>query len=243
MLRTFIVSALLALAAVTPSLAQDEEEAIVVTASRYRDRYEEFVVPHVALTRRADSAAMNLTISSDTRDAAARRNELSEALRGLARIGNSGVSLGIVQEDGDEGQGRVRIVRFSVEAALQLLRPGPRADTSQATIVLRTPIRAEDTLESVEARLDAFRLGAPRPGRVEYLSGDIELVLVNPPQYRAPVIAAITADANTITRGLGAGYGVRLEGLENPIAWKRAGDLDLKLFVPYRMVVLPGGSQ
>lgn len=242
MLRAFIVATLFAFAAFTPVLAQEEADEIVVTATRYRERYEDFVIPHVTLTRRADSAAMGLTISSDTRDPAARRNELNEALRGLSRLGANGVSLGILREDSDAEQGRVRIVRFSVEAALQLLRAGGRADTSQLTIILRTPVRVEDTLESVEARLDAFRQGAPRPGRVEYFSGDIELVLVNPPQYRAPVIAAITADANTITRGLGAGYGVRLEGLENPIAWKRAGDLDLKLFVPYRMVVLPAGA-
>jgi hypothetical protein len=136
----------------------------------------------------------------------------------------------------------VRIVPFSIEAALESLSAGGRPDTSQVRIVLRTPIRAEDTLERVQARFDAFKQGAPRPGRVEYYSNAPELVLVNPPQYRAAVIAAITVDANTITRGLGPGYGARLEGLENPIAWKRAGDLDLKLFIPYRMIVLPAGA-
>ncbi len=241
--KLLIVAMLLSPVAAAPAWAQEADDAIVVTATRYTERYEEFAVPHVTLVRRADAAAMSLTISSDTRDAAARRTELNEALRGLARLGNSQVTLGLYQEDSDQQEGRARIVAFSIEDALESLRPGGRADTSQVTIILRTPIRAEDTLESVEARLGAFRQGAPRPGRVEYLSHEIELVLVNPPQYRAPVIAAITEDANTITRGLGASYGVRLEGLENPIAWKRAGDLDLKLFVPYRMVVLPAGAE
>jgi hypothetical protein len=240
MLRKLIIAVLLSLTA-APAWAQEADE-IIVTAERYRERYEEFVVPHVTMIRRADSAAMSLTISSDTRDAAARRTELQEALRGLARLGNAQVTLGLYHEDSDQQEGRARIVAFSVEAALELLRPGGRQDTSQVTIILRTPIRANDTLEAVEARLYAFRQGAPRPGRVEYLSHEIELVLTNPPQYRAPVIAAISADANAIVQGLGAGYGVRLEGLENPIAWKRAGDLDLKLFVPYRMVVLPVGA-
>ena len=244
MLRAFVLCAALALTTAAPAWAQDEEEYIVVTASRYRERYEDFATPHIAITRRADSAALSLTISSDTRDAATRRTELSEALRGVARLGNSAVTLGILQEDEeDEGEGRTRIVRFSVEAAMGLLRPGGRADTSQVTIILRTPVRAEDTLESVEERLEAFSEDAPTPGRIEYFTGDLELVLINPPQYRAPVIAAITADANTIVRGLGAGYGVRLEGLESPVAWKRAGDLDLRLFVPYRMVVLPAGAE
>lgn len=242
MLRAFVLAAALALSAAAPAWAQ-EEDYIVVTATRYQERYEDFAVPHVAITRRADSAAMSLTLSSDTRDAGARRTELNEALRGIARLSNSAVTLGILQEDEEEeDQGRTRIVRFSVEAAMELLRPGARADTSQVTIIVRTPVRSEDTLESVEERLEAFSEGAPTPGRVEYFTGDLDLVLVNPPQYRAPVIVAITADANTIVRGLGAGYGVRLEGLENPVAWKRAGDLDLRLFVPYRMVVLPAGA-
>lgn len=242
MFRHCIAALLLVFAAAPLAHAQDGEDEIVVTASRYRDRYEDFVVPHVALTRRADAAAMGLTISSDTRDAAARRNELNEALRGLARLGNSAVTLGILREDSDEEEGRTRVVRFSVEAAMELLRQGSRPDTSQLTIILRTPISSDDTLESVEARLESFSAHAPKPGRVEYVTDDIELVLTNPPQYRAPVIVAITNDANTIIAGLGGRYGVRLEGLENPIAWKRAGDLDLKLFVPYRMIVLPVGA-
>lgn len=244
MLRAIALSAALALSAAEPAWAQDEADAVIVTASRYQQRFESFSIPHVAITRRADSAAMNLTISSDTRDAATRRAELQEALRGVARLGNSAVTLGILSEDAEgDGVGRTRIVRFSAEAALDLLQPGGRADTSQVTIILRTPVREEDTLESVEQRLRAFSANAPRPGRIEYYTGAIELVLINPPQYRAPVIAAITADANTIVRGLGAGYGVRLEGLESPVAWKRAGDLDLRLFVPYRMVVLPAGVE
>ena len=243
-MRAVLIAATLALAAAAPASAQEEEDAIIVTASRYQERYESFAIPHVALTQRADSAAMNLTISSDTRDAAARRAELNEALRGVARLGANAVTLGLLREDQDEGGvGRTRIVRFSVEAAMELLGAGGRADTSQVTIILRTPVREEDTLESVEQRLKAFSANAPRPGRIEYFTGAIELVLINPPQYRAPVIAAIAADANTIVRGLGAGYGVRLEGLESPVAWKRAGDLDLRLFVPYRMVVLPVGAE
>ena len=70
--------------------------------------------------------------------------------------------------------------------------------------------------------------------------GDLELVLLNPPQYRPQLVTEIAADANRIVAALGGG--ARLEGLESPIAWKRAGDLELKLFVPYRMIVLPRGA-
>lgn len=181
-MRRLLIAAFFALFA-APALAQDAEDAIVVTASRYRQAYQSIAVPHVALTRRADAAAMNLTISSDTRDAAARREELNQALRGVARLGAGAVTLGILREDQEEGGvGRTRIVPFSVEAALELLRPGVRADTSQVTITLRTPVNEQDTIDSVERRLRAFSANAPRPGRVEYFLGAIELVLINPPQ-------------------------------------------------------------
>jgi hypothetical protein len=240
MLRRLIMAAALAACAVTPALAQEEEgEEIVVTGSRYRERYEDFVVPHVAVVRRADAAAMELTVSSDTRDAAARRAELNQALRNLASRAGGAVTLGILDEDGDDDDGETRLRPFSVELAMDLLRAGSRPDTSQITILTRTPIRPNDTLDSVEERLDGFRASMARPGRVEAWGGDLNLIVIDPPQYRGEIISAITTDAGRISTALGSAYGARLEGLENPIAWKRAGDLELRLFIPYRMIILP----
>ncbi len=244
MSRSIICAVLLALAIAAPSIAQDsdgEDAAIVVTGSRYRDAYQDFVVPHVAIVRRADAAAMGLTISSDTRDANARSEELRQALQSLAHRAQAGaVTLGILDDDGEGGQTRVRA--FSIGLAMTLLRAGARPDTSQISILTRTPVGASDTRDSVEDRLNAFRTSMQRPGRVEALGGDLDLVVINPPQYRAQIIANITTDAGRIAAGLGPNYGARIEGLENPIAWKRAGDLELRLFIPYRLVVMPRDS-
>jgi hypothetical protein len=38
---------------------------------------------------------------------------------------------------------------------------------------------------------------------------------------------------------LGAGYAARLEQLENAIAWGRSGDLELALYITYRLTILP----
>ena len=239
MLRSIILAAAMAVCAVAPASAQDEEEeAIVVTGSRYRDRYEDFVVPHVSVVRRADFGAMPLTISSDTRDANARSGELNQALRNLGSRAGSAVTLGILDES-DEDDGETRVRPFSVELAMELLRAGARPDTSQITIITRTPIRANDTRDTVEQRLNDFRQSMTRPGRVEAFGDDLDLIVLNPSQYRAQIIGSITTDAGAISSALGGAYGARLEGLENPIAWKRAGDLELRLFIPYRMIVLP----
>lgn len=219
--------------------AQEAEDAIVVTGSRYVARYESVAIPHISLVRRADAATRSLTLSCDTRDATLRRNELRDALQGLARLASGNVTLALLQDD-ESDDGQTRVVPFSVERALELLRQG---DSEQVTIMLRTSIAPRDTLDGVEARFSAFERNAPRPGRVAYASGDVDLVLINPPQYRDPLVTQIAADANRVVATLGQGYGARLEGLENPIAWKRAGDLDLRLFVPYRMIVLPRGTE
>jgi len=240
MFKSLLISVAL-LCAAGPALAQDEaSEEIVVTAARYNNAYQNFSLPHVSRLRRADFAVRNLTISSDTRDATQRRQELQQALQSLTRFSDRSarVSVALIAEDEDES-GQARVVTFTVEKALESLRPTGRPDTSQVTIVVRTAVGAGDDLDAVDARFNAFVRAIPHPGRVETQLGGMELTLANPQQYRAGLIADIAADASQISATLGPGYGARLEGLESPIAWRRAGDLDLRLFVPYRMVILP----
>jgi hypothetical protein len=70
-----------------------------------------------------------------------------------------------------------------------------------------------------------------------------DLTLINPSQYRMPVIATISADVQAVTRSLGPGYAARIEGLEQQIAWRRTGDLELTLFIPYRLEIRPVATE
>jgi hypothetical protein len=239
MFRSVFLSIML-LCVAAPALAQDEgDEEIVVTGTILR-RFEDFSMPHVSRVRRADFAVRNLTITSDTRDATQRRQELEQALRSLTRYADRSarMSVALIAADDDES-GESRVIGFTVEKALESLRPSGRPDTSQVTVAVRSAISASDDIDAVDERFNAFVRAIPRPGRVETQLGGMELTLNNPQQYRAGLIADIARDATQISSAIGAGYGARLEGLENPIAWRRAGDLDLRLFVPYRMVILP----
>ncbi|UPT64074.1 MAG: hypothetical protein M0D54_05890 [Hyphomonadaceae bacterium JAD_PAG50586_4] len=102
MFRGILVGAALALMSVGPAFAQEEE--IVVTATRYREAYENFSVPHVSLVRRADFAVQQITIGSDTREAAQRGAELRQALQSLTRYAdrNARISVALIEEDSDE---------------------------------------------------------------------------------------------------------------------------------------------
>jgi len=241
MLRRLLIAALAA-CIISPAAAQEDAD-IVVTATRYRAAYESFSIPHVSLIRRADFAVRNITISSDTRDAAPRLAELRQALQSVTRFTdrNARVSVALIEED-EDASGQSRVVAFTVEKAMQSLRPGERPDTSQVTVTVRTRIAASDDLDGVQERLAAFVRDIPRPGRVEVMFAGMELTLTNPQQYRTQLIADIAEDATAISERLGASYGAQLNGLEHPIAWRRAGDLDLRLFIPYSMTILPRTS-
>ena len=221
------------------ALAQYDE--IVVTASRYEDRYQDFVLPHVAIKRRADFAVAEMTIESDSRDLRLRRDELEQTLADLGRRARAAGSVTVaLLEESEEDEGETRVKPFGVEEALEAIGGGTRPDTSRVTVLLRTAISADDTLEAVDARLDAFVRQLPKPGRITLSVGSADLTLVDPAQYRAPLIAAIGTDARAIIGAVGTGQAVEIEGLENRVAWRRSGDLELTVFVPHRLRIVPG---
>lgn len=222
-----------------PALAQDDE--IIVTASRYVDRYEDFVLPHVAIKRRADFAVAEMTIESDSRDLRLRREELEQTLAELGRRARAAgpVTVALLEES-EEDDGETRVKPYGLAEALEAIGGGLRPDTSRVTVLLRTAITADDTLEAVEARLDAFVRQLPKPGRISLSVGSPDLTLVDPAQYRAQLIAAIGADARTIITAIGPGQAVEIEGLENRVAWRRTGDLELTVFAPHRLRIVPG---
>jgi hypothetical protein len=226
---------------INPASAQELEE-IVVTAVRYEDRYESFTVPHVSLKKRADFVVEDLFVESDTRELDTRRNELMQTLNDLGRRAAAGgpVTIAILEESEDEG-GDTRVKPFSVSVAEEAIRSGSRPDTSRVELLIRTAVSADDTIESVEERFDSFVRGLPKPGRVSLSTGDAQLTLVSPAQYREEVIAAIGQDARAILGALGPGQAVELEGLENQLAWRRTGDLELTVFLPHRLKVVPAG--
>jgi hypothetical protein len=223
-----------------PALAEGMDE-IVVTASRYQERFEQVRMPAITLQRRADFVVVDLSIESDSRDLELRRGELSQTLKDLAQKAKPGgaVSVAILEENDDETAGETRIRPYSYEAAMALVRGGGRPDTSRLTLLLRTAVGKDDTLESISDRLDAFVRTLQKPGRIAVSTGEENLTLVNPAQYRRPLIESVAADAKATIAMLGAGYGATITGLESRVAWKRSADLELTLYMPYAMVIEP----
>jgi hypothetical protein len=224
-LHFMILAAIASAVFAAPAAAQE----IVVTGTRLA-QYESLQIPHVFMTRRADFAIFSLVVRSDTRDESERLGELREALRGLqSRARDGAVTLALVDDD-------VGIVRaFTMAGAEELIRADHRPDSSMIVIRLRTPVRENDSLDDITARIESFVEAAPKPGRVEMETGEMELTLVSPQQYRDPLLTQITADGRAVAEMLGQGYGIQLSGLERQIAWQRSGELELTLFIPYAL--------
>lgn len=193
-------------------------------------------IPAVQLFRRADNLIASVRVVNDTREAAGRRSELTQTLRAMARqaAGRADIDLSI------ETDGVLVPLTEDMVSTLTLGVDGMRTDTSVATLIVKTPISATDTLDAASGRLESFVEAVPTTGRSEVdIDDDWQLSIVDPPQYRAAILDLISADARRSTGAFGAGYSVQVTGMENRVTWRQSGPLDLGLFIPYKMTVVP----
>jgi len=220
----------------TPAFAQSGGvEEIVVTGSRVRE-WDPDQIPAVRLNRRADNLIVEIRAVGDTRDAAQRRAELIETLRGLARAAarQADIDLSI------EVDGALTPLTEDMVSTLTLGVDGNRSDTSTASLIVKTPILPNDTMDGASGRIERFVASAPKSGRTLInITGDWQLSILNPAQYRTPILALMAEDARTTAQAFGDGYGVQAEGLENRVTWIQSGPLELSLFIPYKLTVTP----
>lgn len=234
-MKLLVFAAAIALLA-SPAAAQDASvEEIVVTGSRMID-WDPDDIPAVQLFRRADNLIVVVQAVNDTRDAAGRRGELIQTLRAMARAadGRADIDLSI------ETDGVLAPLTEDMVSTLTLGIDQGRADTSTATLVVKTPVTANDTLDDASERIEAFVEGIPTIGRSQVIVyGDWQLSIVDPPQYRGAILGLIAEDARRASAAFGDGYSVQVTGIENRVTWRQSGPLDLGLFIPYTLTVVP----
>ena len=216
------------------ALAQNDPSSgeVVVTGSRLTD-YNPNQTPHITLPHRADNLITTVRVVCDTRDQSQRRAELRNTLRNMiqAAAKDPGIKLGL----GDEVIGR-----FDETMLEAVILPDAKADTSYALVVVKTAVGKTDTFDAATARIKAFIEKTPKFGRTEILrTGDWELTLISPEQYRPDVVALVAEDSRRVAAAFGAGYGVSVSGLQLPVSWYQSGPLDLALYIPYKLEVLP----
>jgi len=235
-MKTVCVAACLALVMAAPALAQDAfVDEIVVTGARAIE-WDPDDVPVIQLMRRADNLIVEVRVVNDTREATGRRSEITRTLQAMARAAAADPAI----ELSIENEGALVPLVESMVSTLTLGFDGGRSDTSVATLVVKTAIRPDDSLDSASDRIESFVDDVPLTGRsLIDISGDWQLSIIDPPRYRSEILALIAADARQASAVFGDGYAVQIEGLSNRVTWRQAGPLQLGLFIPYDMTVTP----
>ena len=240
MKRLLMISLVAGALMATGAEAQDDE--IVVTGSRISSYNDDFL-PVIYEKRRADFMVANVVVESDSRDYALRRDEVLKTLRAMAdRADNdSKIDLGLLrtfETDDDEIAYVEPFTRAIISSAI--LSGGQRADTTRATIVVKTPISESDSYDGAKARIEAFTGSVPETGRAQLIDDDEPgLSIVNIGQYRVPLLKALAADNAAVRSTFGEDYRVSISGLEQPVRWRVTGPLELAIYFPYASSVAP----
>lgn len=227
-MRKVIIGLMLAGSLAVGAAAYGQE--LIVTASRISE-YDATSTPHVFLRKRADNLIVEVNVVCDTRDMSQRRDELRTTLKSLIRAAEKDPTIEL-------GIGEEIVGRFDETMIDSLIGPSKRPDTSAAKLLIKTRVTPADTQDSATGRIEAFIEKAPKAGRTEVLvSGNWNLTLIQPEQYRGEIIAMVAKDSLASAGAFGADYGVSVQGLQLPVSWYQVGPLDLALYIPYRLEV------
>jgi hypothetical protein len=246
------VAIAMALGAAAPAAAQ---ENIVVTGSRIVQRLgANYVIPQVGLERRADFLLRTVYVSCDTREEEPRAQELRTTLRGMIAAADRSDDIELSQlvqinppdpddyyasDNTDEDALVVPFTEADVDSPL-LASFGGRVDTSYVQLLVKTPIREDDTLASAVKRIEDFVDGVDTVGRSALDLDEADaLSVVDPAQYRDAIFTAMSEDAQARIASLGDGYAASFTGLENKVTWYRSDVLDLTLFIPHTLAIGP----
>jgi hypothetical protein len=230
----FLAAAILGTATV-PALAQDSNAPglgeVVVTGNRINARYAQQDRPVVGLRRQADSAVLQLAISSDSRDEATRKREIHTILlAALDRAAAAGVEL-------VTGSFELVPVTKANYQDLPLVSAG-RVDTSQVNLMVKVKLAGSTAV--AQQRLDAFIKAVPRTGRGTLdKTGNLTLTILNPDQYRDAIVTLVAENARHYAAMFGPDYAVQVTGVDGQVSWSQVSGTDVFLYVPYRYTILP----
>lgn len=229
-----ILAALAALSATT-GLAQQQDTSglgeVLVTGNRDGIPYAQSNRPVVGLRRRADAAVMLLTIVSDSREEAVRRQEIHTVLlSALDRANAAGFEL---------VSGSVQLNRVTKANYKDLpFQYAGRVDTGRVDVLVKA--RLEGSAAETKARLQAFIGSIKGSGRATVSTGvGMSLTVVNPDQYRDAIVQLVAGDARHTASLFGPDFTFNVTGIDGQISWSQVSSTEVFLFIPYRYVIIP----
>jgi hypothetical protein len=234
-----IFAAAVSLACASAVLAQSADRSgsdsglgeVMVSANRGNAPYAQQDRPVIGLRRQADSAVMPLYISSDTRDAAVRTQEIyTVLLAAMDKARAAGFEL---------VSGGIPIQPVTRENYKLLpMQSAGRVDTSMVQLLVKA--RLQGSAEATQARLQTFVSSLRGSGRATVGGGGgISLTVINPDQYRDAIVALVAAEAKRNAAMFGPEFTFSLTGIDGQLAWSQVSSSEVFLYISYRYTILP----
>ncbi|MGH6786214.1 MAG: hypothetical protein ACREBO_05245 [Novosphingobium sp.] len=204
---------------------------VLVTANRQNAPFAQQDRPVVGLRRAADSVVMPLVISSDTREALTRNQEIHTVLlAAMERARAAGFEL-------VSGGFRVEPVTAANYKSLPIEWAG-RVDTGKVQLLVKAKL--EGSAAATQARLQSFVGSLKGSGRANAeTSGAITLTVINPDQYRDAIVGLVAADAKYNAAIFGPEFTFNVTGIDGQVAWSQVSSTDVFLYIPYRYTIYP----
>ncbi len=204
---------------------------VIVTQGRQNAPYAQNERPVIGLRKRADSAVVQVSISSDSRDASVRKREIHAVmLSAIDRAAAAGVEI-------VTGNFELIPVTKTNYQTLPFFNAG-RVDTDR--VLIMTKVKLAGTASDTEKRIEAFVKSVSGSGRgVIEKSGRLTLTIINPDQYRDSIVKRIADNARQNAAVFGPDYAVQVSGIDNQVSWSQVSDTDIFLYIPYRFTIVP----
>jgi hypothetical protein len=204
---------------------------VVVTSNRLNARYAQENRPVIGLRRQADSAVLQVAISSDAREEATRKREIHTMLvAAIDRAAAAGIEL-------VNGTFELSPVTKANYQDLPFVGAG-RVDTSQVFLMIKAKLAGSAV--TAQQKLDAFVKSVPRSGRGAMdKTGVLTLTIVNPDQYRETIVKLVAENARHQASIFGPDYAVQVSGIDGQVFWSQVSGTDVFLYVPYRYTIVP----
>jgi hypothetical protein len=217
-----------------PEIAIAQMGNIVVTGSR-RDDYQYYDDEQSAIGFRikADYFAQQIYVSSDSRDATQRNDELMTMLRNTIEMAPAaGIEL---------TYGNFELKPLTLANIDELrITGGQRPDTSRVAIYAQMKVSNEvATEEQAREKVKAFVESVPVTGRSFIDRGGIDLTVINPDQYRHRVVREVANESKAYATMFGSDYGIEIRGLDSELAWTQVSENEVLLYIPHNFVIKP----
>jgi hypothetical protein len=228
MKSVIIVAGVIALAAshspVFAQVADESDEGDYVADGNFRNAAQNSNRPSIGIRRKADFIIFPVSFTSDSRDAAVRKQEIHAMLNSALERANGGIEL-------TSGSPVLKRVTTANYQSLQMTWAG-REDTSKVELFVKVPLAT--TADEAKKRVSAFIKAIPLKGRGTIDMGLVrQLAIRNPDQYRGAIIALVAEEVRRNAAVFGPDYRGSIDGLDKQVLWAQSSDIEVFLYLPY----------